>query len=140
MLATDNAGAPLRTDPSLTRGQSIRLIITGLTPGASYDVTVHSAPIDLGSMTADRNGTITYSFTPPPALGGGSHSVQVTGRSGLAAAFVFELSGSAAGGTTLAVTGSAVSSMIGLALVLLIAGVVLLGVFGRRKLVRGRHS
>jgi hypothetical protein len=113
-----------------------------LTPGGVYDVTVHSVPIDLGDVTADATGTITYPFTVPATLESGTHTVEFTSTtSGQTASFAFQLAATAGTSeTALASTGFDTRSLAELGMVLVGIGAIMLAGTRRRVVVRGRHS
>lgn len=48
-------------------------------PGASYAVELHTTPIDLGTVAADSDGNLNYSFTVPTDIEPGWHTIDVTG-------------------------------------------------------------
>ncbi len=54
-------------------------ISDGLKPSTTYDVTLHSDPVDLGTVTTDANGDINASVTIPSTVTPGFHQVDITG-------------------------------------------------------------
>jgi hypothetical protein len=52
---------------------------TGFAPGERVALTLHSAPIDLGTVTANGDGVIGGTFTVPAAARPGMHEVQALG-------------------------------------------------------------
>jgi hypothetical protein len=145
VAVTDANGVTLSAEPILATNQVITITIDGLTPGATYDVSLHSTPIALGTVTANASGVVTYSFTVPASLAAGTHSVQLAGPGGvIAAAFVFQAAASnpatAAGtGSSLANTGFAAASISVLALLMLVVGAGIVFSARRRLFVRGKH-
>ena len=119
--ATDAAGV-LGNDPALAPGTVITLTISYLVPNATYSLTLHSTPIALGSITANGAGTATYQLTIPAGLAAGAHTVAVTDASGNAgASYAFSVAGS----TALAKTGTNISTLIVVAIGLIILGAAL---------------
>ncbi|MEQ1786811.1 MAG: prenyltransferase/squalene oxidase repeat-containing protein [Acidimicrobiales bacterium] len=77
--------------PSVVVGGSLTVTGTGFAPGELVDVTLHSTPIDLGTVTADAAGTALLTFTVPADLEPGEHSVELVGRtSGVIVSVAFE--------------------------------------------------
>ena len=67
---------------------------TGFEPGETVEATLHSTPIDLGTVTADANGAVSLTFTVPADLEPGVHSVDLVGRqSGARLSLEFEVLG-----------------------------------------------
>jgi hypothetical protein len=62
-------------------GSSLDLSHQFLEPNSSFNVTVHSTPIDLGTFTADSNGTAQVTVTLPSNLTPGHHELHMAGRS-----------------------------------------------------------
>ena len=52
---------------------------TGFEPGETVQATLHSTPIDLGTVTADADGAVSLTFTVPADLEPGLHSVDLVG-------------------------------------------------------------
>jgi len=51
----------------------------GFVPGATYDASTHSDPVDLGTITADANGNLNASLTIPSTVTPGYHMLDITG-------------------------------------------------------------
>ena len=64
---------------SRTAGEQQSADGLGFLPGEKVTVTVHSDPIDLGTLTADENGKVSVSFEVLASLGVGAHSVEFAG-------------------------------------------------------------
>mgnify|MGYP000005007128 FL=1 len=60
-------------------GDTLNISVSGVQPGASVTVTVHSAAQSLGTLVADENGTATGAVTVPTNLASGRHTVVVEG-------------------------------------------------------------
>lgn len=148
-------GNPLGDDPTLDPGQSVTVSATGFTASASVDVTVHSTPQDLGTVTADSTGTVTYAFVVPATLEAGSHTLVFTSGS-TTGTYAFTVSTTAAttvatddgttdggttdtSGSTLPHTGADVALYLLVAAALMVAGVGLLGWSGGLATSKGRH-
>lgn len=50
-----------------------------LEPGASYQVWLHSTPVELGTATADSDGNLSYSYTIPKNIEPGWHTIDIYG-------------------------------------------------------------
>ena len=107
---------------SVVAGGSVTLTAVGFLPGETVDVTLHSAPISLGSAKADAEGGLVTTVTIPADVEPGVHSIELVGEtSGVEVAVEVEVlpaEGAAAGG--LPATGSA-SGELTVAAALLIA-------------------
>ena len=70
-------------------GDQVTGTATGFTPSGSVDAELHSTPVDLGSFSADNNGTVNFSVVIPLGTPTGSHQLiltdQTTGAIGDAA-------------------------------------------------------
>lgn len=62
--------------PRITSGRAVGRA-TGLRPGASVTVTLHSDPVLLGTVNADANGVASFDFGLPPTVDEGAHVVIV---------------------------------------------------------------
>jgi hypothetical protein len=58
-------------------GDRITASARGLNPGATYSVTLHSVPVDLGSGSAGGDGTLTLSGTIPDDTPAGAHTITI---------------------------------------------------------------
>ena len=75
----------------------------GFLPGEKVTVTVHSDPIDLGTLTADENGKVSVSFEVLASLEAGDHSVEFAGAVSGTVSVAFNVttpSGATPAGTT----------------------------------------
>ncbi|MDL5352348.1 hypothetical protein [Microbacterium sp. zg-YB36] len=117
---------------SLTAGGSFRLTGSGFTPGEKIEVTLHSDPIAVGTLTADAAGAVSGSLTVPAAAPSGAHRIVAVGAdSGLEASV--DVTVSAAG--ALAITGGTLAAG-GAAL----GGVLLLLIGAALLIKRRRHT
>ena len=91
---------------SLTAGASVTLTGSGFTPGAVYQIVVHSTPTVIGQATAGSDGTITASAVLPVDLEAGAHTVFLADSSGNAVSDPLTVSVVAAASTS-GVTASA---------------------------------
>lgn len=129
-------------DSPLVTGSPITITITGFQPFESITLVIFSDPINLGTFTADGEGTLTTTVTVPAGLEPGAHTIVATGSEGSVAQYGITLAGglaftgpgegSGGGGSGLAFTGIAIGGSLILAIGLLTAGAVTL-MAGRRK-------
>jgi hypothetical protein len=122
----------------------------GFAAGEHITVTLHSTPMTLLPTTASASGKVVYTFTVPTTLAAGNHVLTLAGAGG-SATFSFKLAAAApaAGGSSadpgssggsLAMTGANVLTAVEVALVLLIAGALAVGLGRSVNAVRaGRH-
>ncbi len=66
-------------------GSDLALAATGLTPGAGYQVVLHSDPTVVGTVTADATGSAVGSVTIPAGTSVGAHTVDLLDASGASA-------------------------------------------------------
>jgi hypothetical protein len=135
------------TRPEVVAGQEQSVTGAGFAAGEVVAVAMASDPVDLGTVTADAAGEVAFTFTVPEGTPLGEHRVTAIGRGGAAAAtftvveaVVMEavVADQAASAETpdhaLAVTGSAVGVVVGVAGLLVAAGLLLsLGVGSARR-------
>ncbi len=148
-------GTPLGDNPTLDPGQNVSVTATGFAAAASVDVTVHSTPQDLGTVTADSTGTVTYAFLVPTTLEAGAHTLVFTSGS-TTGTYAFVVSTTAAttaaadggttdggttdtAGSTLPHTGADVVIYLLVALILMVTGVGFLAWSGGLVTSNGRH-
>lgn len=72
---TDDHGKHLGEKPHLHRKQRCHVHLTGFAPKQRVHITLHSAPRDLGDVTAASNGTLDYTFTVPADESSGPHTL-----------------------------------------------------------------
>jgi len=100
---------------TLTPGSTVTIGSSGLTPGAAYQVVVHSTPQVIGRVTAAPDGTVRGSVTLPADLAPGAHTLFLADATGNAVSDPLALtvasattasstSGSAAGSATTTTT------------------------------------
>ncbi|MCU4185526.1 hypothetical protein K6U06_14230 [Acidiferrimicrobium sp. IK] len=76
-----NVSAPPQT-PTVERvrpGAPVLLIAAGFRPGATILVTFHSTPEEIGTYTADADGTFSATVTVPDGAAAGSHHFVMSG-------------------------------------------------------------
>lgn len=122
---------------TLAAGQSIHLSVTGLQPGESLDVTVHSTPVQVGEVTTDASGGASLQVTIPD-LTPGSHEVVFTNAVSGDVMDSVPFTLTAASDTPLASTGTDVGHLVGVSLGLFSLGSGLLLAI-RRRIPSGRH-
>jgi hypothetical protein len=77
---TDRASAEA-ADRSVALGGRQTVSGAGFTPGELVQATLHSDPVDLGTLTAADDGSVRVSFTIPATLSTGAHTVTLVGLS-----------------------------------------------------------
>ena len=106
------------TGDSATPGRKVVKVLTGFKPGEVVTVTLHSTPQTMGTFTADRNGTVTISFTVPAGTPTGDHSLVYEGSMGTYFQESFSVTAAAAtsnaSSSSLAYTGADVALPLGL--------------------------
>ncbi|MGM1018381.1 MAG: immunoglobulin-like domain-containing protein [Actinomycetota bacterium] len=148
-VVTPIEDAEITVTGNAVQGGTIMFDGVGFTPGDVVNITVQSDPVDLGEFTVAADGTLRASWAIPTDFEVGTHSVVVTLADG--STITSEFSVAAAGGNTtdpdgsgsaddagdgLAATGAELPlAVVGIALVLLIAGGIL---FARRRLLANR--
>ena len=136
--------------PVVTQNGEETIVFSSLDPSTPYHVVVHSTPLDLGMMMSDNSGSLAVTFSTA-GLDVGSHTVAATSPTGDVVTATFTVmaaptSGASSSGssgpasaataspsaaTGLAFTGARVEGLIGVALVLVIVGLVAVRI-GRR--------
>ncbi|MFT7766742.1 tyrosine-protein phosphatase [Clavibacter tessellarius] len=90
-------------------GGTVAVRASGLTPGAAYRVELHSTPTDVGTLTANSDGTVAGTVTIPAGTEAGAHTLTLLDASGAAVSDPAALTVSAAqvaGTTTTGTTGT----------------------------------
>jgi len=109
---------------------------------------MHSAPINLGTHSADAAGNVTYDFTVPTSAASGAHELVFSGV-GKTVSFPFVVSSQGStvvsdptttSHTGLAATGQDLGGPIALGILALLLGGGLLHFARYRVLYRGRHG
>ncbi|CAD6005797.1 tyrosine-protein phosphatase [Agreia sp. COWG] len=67
---------------TLTSGSTVTISGSGFTPGAAYQIVVHSDPIVIGQATAAADGTVSASAVVPSSLPAGAHTVFLADAAG----------------------------------------------------------
>jgi hypothetical protein len=80
---------------SVTAGGSITVTGTGFAAGEQVAGELHSTPVPLGNVAANSAGTAVFTFAVPASIGAGSHSVVMTGASGLTSTVTFTVTAAA---------------------------------------------
>lgn len=141
LRAVDADGTRLRVDDEgrlvATSGGSVQVSGEGFSPGTTVDVWMFSTPKLLGEVMVGADGSFSRRLTLPAGIAVGPHTVQMNGIStdgqlrSLSTGIVVEAEGSALA-HELAYTGSSPLPLVGLALALLLTGIVAL-LLGRRR-------
>lgn len=117
-------------------GGTITVDVAGATRDGSVEVWLHSTPVRLAVVPADASGAASRTVTIPAATETGTHRIRVVDTTTGVAVWSGDLTVSPAStGTGLASTGAEVTSLAGVALLLLGAGTVV--VLRRRRLAQG---
>ena len=116
--------------------------MSNFTPNSNASLSLHSAPVDLGTVTTDGSGSFSAQVTIPSSTTAGSHTIEAldtpTGdiaTAGLTVTTGTGGGGGGGGGGGLAGTGVAVIGIGALGLVLLVGGGLMLMAGRRRKVV-----
>jgi hypothetical protein len=67
------------SDSSLAPGDSLSIEGRGFAPGSSATATLFSAPMEVGTFTADGSGTVRGEVTIPPSTSPGEHRLELAG-------------------------------------------------------------
>ncbi|GAB3317766.1 hypothetical protein GCM10027451_36070 [Geodermatophilus aquaeductus] len=123
---------------TVAAGRQQTVSIGGFRPGELVRGTLHSTPVDLGTVRADAAGVATFTFTVPAGLEAGAHTVSMTGlTSGVTAEVPFTVTAAPASSSArqgdLASTGADVVPLIGIGGVLVAAGGAAVVVSRRRR-------
>ena len=114
---------------AVVQGQTVTFTGTGFTPGESVTGTVHSQPVNLGTVAADAQGNVSFTWNVPAGFAPGEHTVTLKGETSKRAvqATFTVVAAPAPPQDGLASTGTSTAGLWGgsLILVLLGAGVVL---------------
>jgi len=126
---------------SVRAGGTLTVDVAGATGDGSVEVWLHSTPVRLAVVQADPSGTASRTVTIPAATEAGTHRVQVVDTTTGVSVWSDDLTvapaaSAAADGSGLASTGAEVTSLVGVALLLLGAGSV--AVLRRRRLAQDR--
>jgi hypothetical protein len=144
--APTNVGGTV-TPSTVAPGGNITVQSSGWQANSSVTVTLHSDPVTLGALTADGSGNVSGSFSVPAGTATGAHTVVLDGKDAQAATKQVTLNvtvaSSTTGGTTtgtgtgtagaLAFTGDLTRNLASVALLLIAAGLFLLGQASRRR-------
>ncbi|MGO2683488.1 MAG: hypothetical protein ACTIAA_04635, partial [Microbacterium sp.] len=115
--------------PVIEREQTQSATGTGFEPGEVVTGVMNSDPVELGTQTANADGTVTFTWTIPAGTDLGDHTVTLTGADSGSVSIDFKVVAKG-----LAVTGSESGPAIPLALMLIAAGT--LAVVGSRRMIK----
>jgi hypothetical protein len=121
------------TGSAAAPGQKVVKVLKGFKPGEKVTVVLHSAPVEVGTFTADANGVVTVEFTVPAGTPLGQHTIAYTGDQGT---YFEEALTLTADGKALAYTGTSIAMPLLGGSVLLAAGAGAM-VIGRRRRTAG---
>ena len=96
--------APVITSTSVRQGGAQTVTGTGFAAGEKVSGVLHSTPVALGTVRADASGTARLRFTVPSTLATGTHTVVLTGQSGLTSRTSFTVTAAPATAPTTAPT------------------------------------
>ena len=77
-VSSDPSGSP--DGVTAPAGGNVSGTAGGFIPGETVEVTLHSTPVDLGSLTANNNGDVAFSVTVPAGTASGQHELDLTGE------------------------------------------------------------
>ena len=135
------------TPSTVAPGGSITVQSSGWQASSSVAVTLHSDPVTLGALTADGSGNVSGNFGVPVGTATGAHTVVLDGKNAQGATKQVTLNVTVATSTTggattgtgtgtagaLAFTGDLTRNLASVALLLIAAGLFLLGQASRRR-------
>ncbi len=123
-------------DPTPQAGQRMAVACTGLPPNSTVAIELLSAPVGLGTITANAQGAANGSVTIPAGTSNGAHELRFTARGPDGAVFVTSVGidvggvgggGGSSVGTTIPRTGEDSWSMLRIGLLLVGFGLLALG-------------
>jgi hypothetical protein len=133
---TDEGGLSVTLDgdivedgATLRPGDELEVVADGFDPDEPVTVTLASPPTKLATLTADQNGSVSYSFVVPEDIESGGHTLTLLGSDSSTEhvfSFTVENTTNTSAGGVLAQTGIEVGAMVGLGVLLLVAGAVFL--------------
>lgn len=88
------ASGPGYVAPTLTAsvaGGAVTVTATGLEPSTTYDLVLHSDPVDLGTLTTDANGAADATVAVPVGVTGTGHTIEAVLPNGPAATVSVDL-------------------------------------------------
>ena len=91
---------PAVASASVRQGGAQTITGTGFAAGEKVSGVLHSTPVALGTVRADGSGTVRLRFTVPRTLAAGTHTVVLTGQSGLTSRTSFTVTAAPAAVTT----------------------------------------
>jgi len=119
---------------SVRAGDDLTVTGTGFIPGEAVSVTLYSTPVEIGSVTADAAGQMSFTFTVPSDIEPGDHRVELVGqRSGARASATFVVLG-VESARTLPATGRTTGAQAGAGAALVMLGAALVAL-ARRQVV-----
>jgi hypothetical protein len=121
---------------SVTAGGTVDLHAVGFAPGEAVDVSLHSTPIHLATLTADSAGEVDGTVTIPADVEPGQHTIVLTGEtSGTTATVPLEVTAvePAPGTSELPATGAASGELAALGFTLIALGSVLVSTARRHR-------
>ncbi len=111
-VASPDGGAA--TGDNATAGKKVVKVLTGFKPHEVVTVTLHSAPVKVGTFTADASGTVRVEFTVPAGTPAGTHTLVYEGSLGTYFQESLTVAVAAGSGDNLAYTGASVAMPLGL--------------------------
>jgi hypothetical protein len=111
-VASPDGGAA--TGDNATAGKKVVKVLTGFKPHEVVTVTLHSAPVKVGTFTADASGTVRVEFTVPAGTPAGTHTLVYEGSLGTYFQESLTVAAAAGSGDNLAYTGASVAMPLGL--------------------------
>ena len=134
VVSPTTTGGALDTS-QVTAGGSFTVSSGGWGPSSAVGVTLHSTPLNLGTLTADGSGNVQGTFSVPAGFDTGAHTVELTGANaqGAPRTVVLALAVVGASGGGLAFTGSSARDLASFGLLFLAIGMFVVGEHARRR-------
>jgi 5'-nucleotidase len=131
------------SDSTVVPGQSITISGSGAEPNSTVSIYLFSAPILLGTTTADGDGTFSATVTIPAGVSPGTHTLRAIQGGEVLASVALVVVGSGSGGSSgsdLPFTGGTTLPGIGIGVGLIAVGSTLLLLSRRRRSQREHET
>jgi hyaluronoglucosaminidase len=128
MASYSGDGGITVTPPTVGGGNQVTIDSSGWKASSDVTITLHSTPVVLGTVQADASGNVHSTQTIPSGTATGAHTIELTGTdpSGAPRDVTSQITVTAGGSSgSLPRTGAAIAGMLGVALVLFLAGLAL---------------
>ena len=127
MASYSGDGGITVTPSTPAAGDSVTIDSSGWKASSDVTITLHSSPVVLGTVKADSSGAVHATETIPSGTTAGAHTIELTGTdsSGAPRDVSTPITVTSGGGGSLPRTGAAIAGMVGVAVVLFVAGTAL---------------